>query len=70
MPFVVEQVVETNNQNVEPTETIGKDPIFTLIVILALLLYFFRGIVFSLLKFGFIAFLTILFVSTSFKFLS
>ena len=57
MPFVVEQVVETNNQSVEPTETIGKDPIFTLIVILALLLYFFRGIVFSLLKVGFVAFL-------------
>jgi len=57
MPFVIEQVVETNNQSVESAETIGKDPIFTLIVISALLLYFFRGIVFSLLKVGFIAFL-------------
>jgi hypothetical protein len=64
MPFVVEQVQEPFNST--ETETTTKDPLFSIVVVSLLLIYFFRGIVFSLLKFGFIGFLAF----TLFKFIT
>jgi hypothetical protein len=60
MPFVVEQIIEQNTPEInsnQSNETIGKDPFFVVVLVSAMMLYLFRGFVFTILKFGFFAFL-------------
>jgi len=54
MPFVIEQVVETKNEQLDGNKTDVGSPL-SLILISLLLIYLFRGIFFSLFKIGFIS---------------
>lgn len=56
MPFVIEKVVESNSQQIEGNQTDVGSPL-SLILISFLLIYLFRGLLFPLIKIGFLSFI-------------